>query len=352
MEIITGVLRESWEILNESAAWVLFGFLVAAIVKAFIPDKLVNRHLGTNGPSSVIKASLFGIPIPLCSCGVVPAAMGLRKQGAGKGATSAFLISTPETGVDSIAITWALMDPIMTVARPVAAFITSLAAGFLEIFVGDRKPPEPVESEGECSCSGECSASKKNNEKLSFHQRLKESLDFVFDDLLADVGKWLLVGIFLAGIVSYALPPEIIENYLGNVTLQMLLMLVIGIPVYVCATSSTPLAAAFILKGLSPGAALVFLLVGPATNMATMTVVYKLLGRRSLFIYLASIAVSSLGLGYLLNLIYGSSSIAVRMTAECTSCTAGNIAQIAASVFLVFLVGRAMLVEWLAHHRS
>jgi uncharacterized membrane protein YraQ (UPF0718 family) len=146
-----GILVESWHILNESAIYVLFGFFAAALAKAFIPENLVAKHLGKDDTSSVLKASLLGVPLPLCSCGVIPAAIGLRKQGASKGSTTAFLISTPESGADSVAITWALLDPIMTIARPLAAFFTASVAGVLVNALPKASQPEKSEAP---VCSG------------------------------------------------------------------------------------------------------------------------------------------------------------------------------------------------------
>jgi len=311
-EAVTGVLYHSWIILNESAPWVLLGFTVAAIVKVFVPDDMVKKYLGGNGFGGVFRAAMFGIPIPLCSCGVVPAAMGLKKQGASRGAVVSFLVSTPETGVDSIAITWALLDPIMTIFRPLTAFISAIFAGTLEILFGSGdkvdetlEPVGPVVTDGACCDSCGCSAPHIDVPvKKSFTVRLRESFEYSFGELLSDIGKWLFVGILLAGIVSYFIPGSFLKEHLGGGFLPMIIMLVAGIPIYICATSSTPLAAALVLKGLSPGAALVFLIAGPATNVTTMTLVYKLLGKRSLIAYLVAISLSALLCGYILDMIY------------------------------------------------
>lgn len=319
MENISGVVFEVlaavWEILLESSLFVLFGFFVAGLLKGFIPDDFVQRHLGGRRKSGILKASLFGIPIPLCSCGVIPAAAGLRKQGAGKGAVTSFMISTPETGVDSMAVTYALLDPIMTVVRPVAAFLTATCTGLLVHFFDKDVPAKPLESSGPAvsfpmaSCSSEdCGCEEHGAEEIRTifvaWRKFRKGMSFAFGNLLSDIGPWLLLGIGLAGIITVTLSPEFIASYLGDGLLSMLIMIVLATPLYVCATASTPIAAALALKGLSPGAALVFLLAGPATNVATITVVAKLLGRKVAIIYVGSIMFCSLALGLFVNWIY------------------------------------------------
>lgn len=321
METITGaafeVLAAVWDILLESSLFVLFGFFVAGLLKGFIPDDFIQRHLGGSRKRSIVKASLFGIPIPLCSCGVIPAAAGLQKQGAGKGAVTSFMISTPETGVDSMAVTYALLDPIMTVMRPVAAFFTATCTGLLvNLFDRDVQPkskeskgtaaPLPMASASCCSldCGCEDHGAEEARAIVVVWQKFRKGMSFAFGSLLSDIGPWLLLGIGLAGIITVTLSPEFITSYLGEGLLSMVIMIALATPLYVCATASTPIAAALALKGLSPGAALVFLLAGPATNMATITVVAKLFGRKVAIIYVGSIMFCSLALGLVVNWIY------------------------------------------------
>jgi len=304
VETIINIMAAWWDILLESSLFILFGFFIAGLLKAFIPNDFIQKHLGQGKASSVLKASLFGVPIPLCSCGVIPAAAGLREQGASKGATASFLISTPETGVDSIALTYALLDPVMTVIRPVAAFFTALITG-IGVNLLDKAPPtpKPMSFTMAPSCGCGCGSQKKENKTIVM--KLKEGLGFAFGDLLEDIGPWLLVGIGLAGVITVYISPHFIEAYLGDGFFSMLVMIVLSTPLYVCATASTPIAAALALKGLSPGAALVFLLAGPATNMATITVVSKLLGKKTMVIYLSAIVICSLVMGLLVNEVYG-----------------------------------------------
>ena len=260
---------------------------------------MVARHLGGNSKLSVVKASLFGIPLPLCSCGVIPAAIGLRRQGAGRGASAAFLVSTPESGVDSIAITYALLDPVMTVLRPVAAFITATVTGLLINLLPDE-PTVALEAGADESPAEEIPV-----ENQGLWQRIGDGLSYAFGGLLKDIGGWLLVGVAIAGLIGFLVPDDLFVFLQGHNFLSMLAMLLIGIPIYICASASTPIAAALILKGISPGAALVFLLAGPATNAATLTLVGRFWGRAATTVYLFSIAVCSLALGGLTDLLYG-----------------------------------------------
>lgn len=309
MNIIFEILTASWDILLKSSIYMLFGFFVAGILYVFIKPEKINRYLGKGKIRSVFLSALAGIPLPLCSCGVVPAAAGLRKQGANKGATLAFLISTPETGVDSIPITYALIDPLMAVIRPLAAFVTSVVAGIVENFIGKTENEDTPSSRGGLTESGGCSGPENGSinasgKVLTMREKMVSGLKYAYVELLADIGPWFIIGVFLAGLISYLIPDNFAESYLGNRYLSMLVMLVAGVPMYICATSSTPIAAALILKGLSPGAALVFLLSGPATNIASLSMVSKFMGKRSLVIYLGSIAVFALLFGLLTDFLY------------------------------------------------
>ncbi len=308
-DYVLQTLNASWEILLESSGFILFGFFMAGILKAFVPGDLVAKHLGKGKFSSILKASAFGVPIPLCSCGVLPAAAGLKEQGASKGATTSFLISTPETGVDSIAVSWALLDPIMTILRPVSAFFTAIITGVL-VNIFDKEEPQHVKpsafamAPAVSGCSDGCGCETTPHENLSFTQKIKSGMKFAFGELFDDISKWLIIGIILAGIITTFLPENLIESYLGDGILPMFAVLTIAIPLYICATASTPVAAALAMKGLSPGAALVFLLAGPATNAASLTVIAKILGKKAAGIYLSSIIICSIILGVITNKIY------------------------------------------------
>ncbi|AKB84244.1 SO_0444 family Cu/Zn efflux transporter [Methanococcoides methylutens] len=317
VEILADIMVESWDIFAEAAPYLLLGFGIAGLLHVFVPDDKVMQYLGSSAGKfrSVINASFLGVPLPLCSCGVVPAALSLRKRGATKGATLSFLISTPQTGVDSIAITYALLDPIMTVFRPVATFATAVVAGVAENILNpskdkDDKLPEkpaplnvlPMFSAEPDSCG--CSSCGPHEEAENFIDKVKAGAKYAYIELLGEIGFWLIVGVVVAGIISYVVPENLVGNYLGGGIASMLLALIVGIPLYICATASTPLAAVLILKGMSPGAAFVFLLAGPATNAATITMVLKFLGRRTTAVYLASIALCAVVCGLVLDQIY------------------------------------------------
>ena len=393
--LLSGILLASWEIFVEAAPYLIFGFGIAGILNIVVPDQKIVDYLGTSAGKvrSVINASLAGLPLPLCSCGVIPAAMSIRKRGATRGATLSFLISTPQTGVDSIAITYALLDPLMTIFRPIATLVTALLAGLADNLLigeepekkGSKKKENPgkkaeilavstlvgVSAAGKrcnspsCGCSepevpgtgkteypalntvssktmplelkpgsgkgvlpltlpsatqvpesktsscgcGHCEQEKNESLpdgriKKSVKEQFLEGLKYAYIELPGEIAKWMLIGILLAGIISYAVPETLIQEYLGGGLGSMLVMLVVGIPLYICATASTPLAASLVAKGMSPGTAFVFLLAGPATNAATITMVARFLGKRSAALYLGVISLCALGAGILLDWLY------------------------------------------------
>ncbi len=348
------IVLACWDILLESSGFILFGFFIAGLLKAFIPGDIVARHLGKSKFSNILKASAFGVPLPLCSCGVLPAAAGLKEQGASKGATSSFLISTPETGVDSIAVTWALLDPFMTVIRPLSALLTAIVTGVL-VNVFDREEKEekkpvimkteaamftmaPIAPAVSSSCDSGCGCEEKINEDQTLYEKLTFGMKFAFGDLFKDIAKWFVLGILLAGAITTFLPKEMIGLYLGDGILSMIVVLAIAIPLYVCATASTPIAAALALKGLSPGAALVFLLAGPATNAASLTVISKILGKKATGIYLGSIIFCSLILGLITNKIYGMTGLDITTWINTETHGGHGIISIVFAVVLICLI--------------
>ncbi len=239
---------------------------------------------------------------------MLPAAATLKKQGANNGATAAFLISTPESGVDSISITWALLDPIMTIARPVAAFLSAMVAGMSENLVNPPDRKQKVTIDLSCQVDQCCDGEECPSDVHSHHHgiliKIYKGMHHAAFSLWAELVGWFFIGIILAGFITVIIPDDFISQYLGGGFLSMILMLAIGIPIYICATASTPIAAAFILKGVSPGAALVFLLVGPATNVTSMSVLIGLLGKRATALYLVSISVVSVLCGLVVDAIY------------------------------------------------
>ena len=303
---------ETWAMTLASAPWLLGGFLLAGAIYVLVPIGKVSRHLGGSGVGGVFKAALFGIPLPLCSCSVIPVASSLRKQGASRGAFTSFLISTPETGVDSIAISYALLGPLLAIVRPVAAFITAITAGLLMGADEDADRATTTEqSAKDTSC--ECAEAPTP----SGMSKIPAAIRYGLVDMIADLAPWLVLGFALAGLATALIPAGFLEQHLGGGLPAMLLMLVVGLPLYVCATSSTPIVAALIARGLSPGAALVFLLVGPATNLATMVIVSRDLGRRGLAIYLITIAVVAVLFGLLIDAVLPSLPTALATLPDC-----------------------------------
>lgn len=301
MVILKGILSESFRLLNEMSLYLLIGFLCAGILHIFISAQTVARHLGKGNLLSVIKASLFGVPLPLCSCGVIPAAMSLRREGASKGSTISFLISTPTTGVDSILATYALLGPVFAVYRVIASFTAGVFSGVLSnIFLGPDGTSQRKESDKKCAACGEPDCRFNH----SFIERAGSVFHYAFVELLSGISKWLLLGILIGGIISFLIPDTFFRDYMGRGWQAMILMLIVGIPMYVCSTGSIPIAAALMFKGMSPGAAFVFLLAGPATNTVTITVVGRELGKKALLIYIVTISVSAILFGIILNIMW------------------------------------------------
>ena len=280
----------------ESAPWLLLGLFVAGMMKAFVPSQLMAKHLGKPGLMSTVKAALFGAPLPLCSCGVIPAAVGLRRSGASKAATTSFLISTPETGVDSISISYAMLGPFMAIIRPIAAITSAITAGIL---VGKDEVKEITHSV-ETATESSCCASKTQAPEQTLPEKIKAGLHFTFIDLIKDIALWLIIGLSFAALIKTYVPNEFLAQW-GDGFMAFVVMAVIGVPMYICATASTPIAAGLLFSGVSPGATLVFMLVGPATNIATMGLVKTELGNRALLAYLSSVVGVGFAFGYLTN---------------------------------------------------
>jgi len=272
----------------ESAPYLLVGMALAGVIHQFVPRSLVEKTLGKS--SNVATAAVIGAPLPLCSCSVIPVAMGIRRSGASKGSTASFLVATPETGVDSVGITYALMGPAMAIARPVSAIFSAIVAGSMVKLFGTETDVQKVEKPEAKTC---CGSAKANTSKPSLLRNLSAALQYGFGSLLRDFMKWLLIGIFFAALIQTFVPQNFIAEY-GQGLIAMLIIVLISIPMYICATASTPIAVGLMLSGVSPGAALVFMLTGPATNIATLMVIKNELGKRELALYLVSVIGSAL----------------------------------------------------------
>ena len=296
-------MQEIIHLINEMSPYLLLGFLFAGLLHSFVPSRLYHKYLSKPTFGSVVNAALLGIPLPLCSCGVIPTAMSLRREGASKGATTSFLIATPQTGVDSILATYGMMGLPFAIVRPVAALCTALFGGAAANIFGkesegnaNAEVPAHEHHHDHCDCGCNSHATHRN--------KLLEALHYAYVEMIADIGKWLLIGLFIAGLITVLIPDNAFTLFQGNTLASMLLVLCIAVPMYLCATGSIPIAVALMLKGLTPGAGLVLLMAGPACNFASMLVVKKVLGTRSLIIYLASIVIGAVGFGYLIDFLH------------------------------------------------
>lgn len=308
MEVLLGIIRESWLLLTRMSPYLLFGFAAAGLLHAFMDTRRITAHLGERSLVSVVKASLIGIPLPLCSCGVLPLAASLRREGASKGAILSFLISTPTTGVDSIFATYSLLGWFFTAYRVLASFAAGVLSGLLANVL--LKDDDAVKA-GVPRCKM-CEMAEEHGH--SFVYKAKSAFKYAFVELMTDTGKWLLAGVIIGGTIAYFVPESFVRTFMGSGLRAMLIMLVIGIPMYVCASGSIPIAAALMLKGLNPGAAFVFLFAGPATNAAGMAVIGGQLGRKALAIYLFSIVVCSLAMGALLDFLWNAAGMTFSLT--------------------------------------
>lgn len=300
LNIVRDLFNNIWLVFLDTAFWLLIGLLAAGFIKSFISEDTMKRWVGGRGIGAILRAALFGAPLPLCSCGVLPVAIGLRRAGASKEATVSFLISTPESSIDSVAVTYALMGPVMAVFRPLAALFNAVSTGLLMTLLPDDDAQDHAETPAaktETSCCAASAAALTENpvEKSSFN-KFWQILSYAGAELLDDISKWMAAGIVLAGIMLTFIPPDWLAQWGGGVS-AMLVMLVVGIPMYICAVASTPVAAGLLLAGVSPGAVLVFLLVGPATNIASFALLKNELGLKVTAMYLAGLSIFSLLMG-------------------------------------------------------
>lgn len=306
MEYITLFFNALLELSHAMSPYILFGLLFAGVLHELVPDSIVTKHLGNENIGSVIKSTLFGIPLPVCSCGVIPLASSIKKSGASKGATLSFLISTPITGVDSILATYGMFGWVFTIYRVFTSMIIAMVAGVLANYLDKEVIEEKIQEEKSCCSSGSsCSTQGKKRKKFSF----VSSINYAFVTLLGDIAKPLLIGLLLGALITVAIPQNLSEVLIEYSWLSYLIAIAIAVPMYVCATASLPIAAALMLAGVSPGAAFVFLSAGPATNTVTIGVVKTMLGKVSLYIYLGTIIVGSIIFGLGLDYIFDANSI-------------------------------------------
>lgn len=326
-------------LLLEAAPWLVFGLALGGLIKALIPTSFLQRHLSGNNVASIGKAALLGAPLPLCSCGVIPVALGLRKAGASKPATTSFLVSTPETGIDSITVTYALLGPFMAIVRPIAALASALVSGLLVILfdrddpkasdnpthnktttnraccASEIQPTNTVSTESPLSGSSCCGSesSNKTTQQPSWVNQGWQGVHYAFTSLLDDIILWLMVGMAFAALANTFLPADFLAQW-GQGIPAMLIIMLAGIPMYICATASTPVAAGLMMAGVSPGVALVLMLTGPATNISTLGVIQKEMGTKTMALYLLGVCATALIAGLIVNGIV--SGYEINITAE------------------------------------
>ena len=290
MSLVYDFIKESVRLWLEVSPYLLLGMVISGILHIFLGKDFISRHLGKGNIYSIIKATLLGIPLPVCSCGVIPIAASLRKDGAHKSSVLSFLVSTPTTGIDSFLATYSLLGPLFAIFRPIGALVSGITLGVLDFFF-----------EGKSEKLKEMP--RHAHKKISHAFKLREFSRFTFVEIPNDIGKWLLLGTILGGAISAFVPQELFTKYLVF-PLDFLVVLIVAVPLYVCATGSIPVAASLIYKGFSPGAALVFLIAGPATNAISMSFVYARLGKKSFYLYLFNIIFVSIFMGLAFNHIW------------------------------------------------
>ena len=354
---MTDLLKNTYYLALDASFWLVIGLFIGGLFKTLIPTSFLQKHLSEEGFSSVIKAAILGAPLPLCSCGVIPAAMGLREAGASKSATTSFLVSTPETGVDSVFITYAMMGPFMAIVRPIAALVSAITTGAL-VIIFDNKDTENnvIDNAGASSCceskkevqeieTTSCCSAKHIDEKVkeTWLSKIMKGIKYAFTELLDNIIFWLVIGIIFAALVETFVPSDILIKY-GTGWTGMLLMLLVGIPMYVCATASTPLAAGFLMAGISPGAVLVFLLAGPATNMATLGIINKQMGNKTMLLYLTGIMSTALVSGFIVNELVLLWQVDLGQYLSGSHTHVSSILQIAALVLLLIMSTRKFFI--------
>ncbi len=336
-------MEQVFNLVNEMSPFLLLGFLLAGLMHVFVPRQIYNHYLSGDNFRAVLYAALFGIPLPLCSCGVLPTAMSLHREGASKGATVSFLIATPQTGIDSIIATFSLMGLPFAILRPIAALFTSILGGQAVNMLG-KGCNTPIDSK-----ENKKSIQDSEHSNSSIIKRIGNALKYGFVDMMRDIGKWLIIGLIVAGLITVFVPDSFFMAFADKPLLSMLLVLVCAIPMYLCATGSIPIAVALMLKGLSPGTALVLLMAGPAANVASILVINKVLGKKTLLIYLASIISGAilfgLGIDYLLPREWFIPSI-ISTSAHCTGESTTQWFNLTCTIVLLLLLTNALTLRF------
>ncbi len=342
------VAAQTWIVLLDAAPWLLIGLMAAGLAHGWLPADRLGRWLGGRGVRPAVMAALIGAPLPLCSCAVLPAAVGLRRSGASREAVTAFLIATPETGLDSVLLSYGLLGPFFAIARPVAAVVSAVATGLAMMLLPPEAAPVPaptsVPAVAGSECGGgacHCDTQSQAGVAKTPWRRTLYGLEFAFTTLFDELAPWLALGLLAAAVTATVMPPQALGQWGGGLP-AMLAMIAIGVPMYICASASTPLAAALLLAGVSPGAVMVFLLVGPATNLATIMVVRREMGSAASAIYLGGLILCGLVAGLLTDLAAPYFFDIARLPVATAEDGAAGWPELVAAVILLGLGGRSL----------
>lgn len=337
MEYINALLV----MLNGMSPYLVLGFLIAGVLHAFVPATVYSRYLAGMGLRSVVTAAAIGVPLPLCSCGVLPTAVSLRRSGASRASTTSFLIATPQTGVDSIAATYSMMGLPFAILRPIAALVTAMLGGTV---LG------ALESRGKLDGEATEGVGQETTGQLpdTFMGKVVETLRYGLVEMMQNIGRWLVIGLVVATLITVWVPDDFFTTYASNHFVNMLVVVAIAVPMYVCATGSIPIAAALMMKGLSPGCALVMLMAGPAANVASMLVVGRAMGRRAAAVYLTSIVAGAMGFGLIIDYWPGLQEVFTGAIPECMKCHAKETSwlNIACSTLLVVMIAWGFISKY------
>ncbi len=344
LELLENVIKETVRLFVEISPYLILGFFFAGLLHILLGEKYIKKHFAGRGVLSVVKAAIFGIPLPVCSCAVIPLAESLRRDGASKSATLSFLVSTPSSGVDSIFATYALMGPVYAVFRPIASFFSGILAGIVTHW------QERKEGSGSIAAStADVQDQNKNEQKKTF----KEAFVYGFRVIPSEIARWLIIGVVIGGAISALVPEDFGSRYLHSPLLSYVVILLISIPIYVCATGSIPIAASLIAKGVLPGAALAFLIAGPATNTVTVSFLFKRMGAKITALYILSIVVVSVAAGLLFDWIWQTMEMNVGLIIEGGAHLPHLIKHLSAiALLIIFIIGKYDFSKFFARFRT
>ena len=335
VQFFSDFLGHLWHFSSLVSFYIIFGLILAGIIKQIIPDNFIQKHIGTNSVGSIFKAAILGIPLPLCSCSVIPFATSLRKSGASKSALQTFLISTPITGVDSISATYGAFGWFFTIYRVITSVFISILAGFLSMIFIKEDEKKPVTNNLWTTAQP-----KQNEPIIALHVKNQKPFvvrvyNYAFDQLFGDIAKSLFIGIVLGSLLSTLIPADMTSILSDNIFVSYIFVLLISIPLYVCAITSIPIGITLILTGFSPGTAFVFLTAGPATSLITISIVKKILGTKSLLVYLCSVIIGTIVFAYIMDTSLTSFLDSIKNSVN--SKEEASLLEAAATVFMYYL---------------